>query len=480
MSIVRSLVGYAPAVVLPRLASLVLVLVLTRLISKQEYGLVVLVATMGEAIDGVFSNWVRIALARFGSARPDALGRETVRAVVVYLLTLVPAILFTIGFGVFDQPDRTTAFIVAVLIYILSIGVQRFPSTIMSVQADRNGIVSMEATKALGILVLGVAATSVSGSFFIQTAVFATVTVTVGIWGVRRTMRSVDLRSGAVEPMKTFLAYGLPIIPTGLITAALASSDRLFLNQTAGAEALALYAAGVMLARQPMDFIFSLAGVRTFPLLMEDYERGGATRGGKRLGELISGIVFITLPAAAGIVLVARPMTELLLAKDYVETAAIVIPVAVVSAFLVGFKAFVLDQVFHMVKRNGLNAVISAPAAIVGIGAMLVMVPKWGVLGCAVAYLIQYVFMVGVTLVVTRRLMPFSLPWNDIGRTVVATTVMAAVLYGARGPLDALPTAIDLAVSVVLGIVTYVGAALVLRPSPVEDLVPARFRRDKA
>jgi O-antigen/teichoic acid export membrane protein len=480
MSIVRSLVGYAPAVVLPRLASLVLVLVLTRLISKQEYGLVVLVATMGEAIDGVVSNWVRIALARFASAHPDAMGRETVRAVAVYLITLVPALLFAIGFGYFDQADRAVEFIFALLIYILSIGVLRFPSTVMSVQGDRNGIVSMEATKALGILVLGIAATWLSESFLVQTVVFATVTVAVGLWGVLRTTRSIDFRSGTVEPLKTFLAYGLPIIPTGLITAALASSDRLFLNQTAGAEALALYAAGVMLARQPMDFIFSLAGVRTFPLLMEDYERGGAARGGKRLAELISGIVFITLPAAAGIILVAQPMTRLLLAEDYVATAALVIPVAVVSALLVGFKSFVLDQVFHMVKRNGLNAVISLPAAIVGIGAMLLMVPKWGVLGCAVAYLIQYLFMVAVTFVVTRRLLPFPIPWGDIGRTVLATLAMVVVLLVARGTLEHLPTAIDLAASIVLGIATYVGAALVLRPSPVEDLVPARFRRDKA
>lgn len=480
MSIVRSLVGYAPAVVLPRLASLVLVLVLTRLISKQEYGLVVLVATMGEAIDGVFSSWVRMALARFGSAKADDMGRETVRAVLVYAITLVPAILFTIGFGLVNQPERTGEFILAVLVYILSIGLLRLPSTTLTLQADRGGIVTMEATKAVGVLILGIAATWLSGSFFVQTLVFAAVTTSVGLWGILRTSRSIDFHSGAVEPLRSFLAYGLPIIPTGLITAALSSSDRLFLNQTVGAEALALYAAGVMLARQPMEFIFSLAGVRTFPLLMEDYERGGAARGGKRLGELISGIVFITLPAAAGIVLVAQPMTRLLLAESYVATAALVIPVAVVSAFLVGFKSFVLDQVFHMVKRNGLNAVISLPAAIVGIGAMLLMVPKWGVLGCAVAYLIQYVFMVAVTFVVTRRLLPFPIPWGDIGRTVLATLAMAAVLLVARGSLERLPTAIDLAASIVLGIVTYVGAALVLRPSPVEDLVPARFRRDKA
>lgn len=479
MSIVRSLVGYAPAVVLPRIVSLILVLVLTRLISKQEYGLVVLVATLGEAIDATFSNWTRVALARFAAADPEHVGRETTRSLAVYGATLAPSILFVVAFTLATRSERTIEFGVAILVYILAIGLLRFPSTIMAVQADRRGIVAMEAAKAVGVLIFGVAVTTISESFFTQTMIFGAVTAAVGLWGAIRCARRIDVRSGPRVPLGTYLAYGLPIIPAQIVGSVLSSSDRLFLDHTVGAEAVALYAAGVMLARQPMEFIFSLAGVRVFPLLMEDYERGGAAHGGRRLGELISGVVFITLPAAIGIVIVAEPMTELLLARDYVETATLIIPLAVISAFLVGFKAFVLDQIFHMVKRNGLNAVISLPAAVVGVGAMVLLVPDRGVWGCALAYLIQYVFLVLLTLVVTRRLMPFAIPWGDIARTAAATAVMAGVLLAVGTPLAVTPVWVQLVGSIVLGMVVYAAAALVLRPSPVEDLVPARFRRDR-
>ena len=133
MSIIRSLVGYAPAVVLPRIVSLVLMLLLTRLISKQEYGLVVLVVTVGEAIDGALSNWTRIALARFASVKPDDLGRETARSVVVYALTLAVAIPVAIVVAWWTQPERWGAFAVAIVAYILAIGALRIPSTVMSV-----------------------------------------------------------------------------------------------------------------------------------------------------------------------------------------------------------------------------------------------------------------------------------------------------------------------------------------------------------
>ncbi|NLH81871.1 MAG: lipopolysaccharide biosynthesis protein [Phyllobacteriaceae bacterium] len=480
MSIVRSLIGYAPAVVLPRIVSLILVLILTRLISKQEYGLFVLVMTLGEMIDVIVTNWVRIAMTRFASAHTDDFGRETLRSLELYGLTLIPAIAVAVAAGYLAQSDRPVELAVAVVVYLVASGVMRFPSSVMSVQADRNGIVTMETAKAVGVLVFGVAAAFASGSFFTQIVVYGVVTTVVGLWGVRRSMRPLALRSGPLEPLSRYLAYGLPIIGAAVVGAIAASSDRLFLNQAVGAEAVALYAAGVMLARQPMDFLFSLAGVRVFPLMMEDYERGGVAKARARMAELISGVVFMTLPAAAGLLLVSAPMARLLLSADYAEAAIAVMPPAVAAALFFGMKTFVLEQVYHMCKRNGLNGVATLPAAVIGLVAMAVLVPKWGVWGCAVAYMIQNASLFAINYVVVQRLMAFPIPWRDIARTIAATAVMTAVLLVLAQPLAALPNAVHLVLAIAIGVVAYAAAALVLRPSPVEELLPARFRRRSA
>lgn len=480
MSIVRSLFGYAPAVVLPRIVSLVLVLILTRLISKEEYGLFVLVVTLSEAIDLIAASWVRLALARFASASDGAFGRETVRSFLVYLITLVPAFAAAVAFGVWSQPERAVEFVAAMVVYLVASGIMRYPSSIMSVQADRNGIVGMEVGKAVGVLILGTAAAWIWGSFLSQTLVYGLVTTAVGLWGGWRSTRPLDLHAGPLEPLPSYLSYGLPIIPTALVGSIIASSDRIFLDRAVGPEAVALYAAGAMLARQPLDFLFSLAGVRVFPLMMEDYERGGAARARRRMAELTSSVVFMTLPAAVGILLVADPMVKLLLAPDYAEVADTVVPLAVVAALFAGFKTFILEQVYHMVKRNGISAAATTPAAFVGLAAMALLVPRWGIWGCALAYLIQNAALFAVNFVVTRRLMAFPIPWSDLLRTAGATAVMALALRLLDGPLSSLPHALHLAIAIPIGMVVYAAAALVLRPSPVEELVPARFRRDHA
>jgi O-antigen/teichoic acid export membrane protein len=474
MSIVRSLIGYAPAVVLPRLVSLILLVVLTRLISRDEYGLWVLVATIGEATDATASNWVRMALARFASGRADALGAESLRSLKIHLATLALSWVVAIGIALSMHIDRRFEFAVASVLYLTATMILRYPSTIMSVTGDRIGIVTMEAGKAAAILVLGVAVTFVSTSFFAQAMVFVAVTAAAGAWGWRRAWRGVDLRAGTIQPLADFLGYGLPIIPAAIVTSVIASSDRLWLNHSDGAAAVALYAAGVMLARQPIDFLFSLAGVRVFPLLMADWETGGAALAGRRLAELVSGVAFITFPAAAGIVLVAEPMAELLLAPDYVAAAVLVLPWAVATGLVGGFKSFVLDQIFHMVKRNGLNATISLPAAAIGLVALAVMVPRWGILGCAIAYFVQFAVLFAITVVVTRRFVALPVPWRDLGRVVAATLVMGlAVLLVGRLVAPA-PIAVRLVAEIATGILAYGAAAVLLRPAALVEFLPRR------
>lgn len=480
MSIVRSLLGYAPAVVLPRIVSLVLVLILTRLISKEEYGLYVLVVTLGEAVDGIVSTWVRIALARFASASDGAFGREVKRSTAIYLASLVPAFAVAIAIGAYSRPDRAFEFVTALLIYLVASGLMRLPSSIMSVQADRNGIVVMEVGKAVGVLVFGIAAAFVSGSFFTQTLVYGVVTGAVGVWGLRRCLAPLAFDAGPLVPLGAWLAYGLPLVPAAIVSAVVNSSDRLFLDHVVGTEAVALYAAGAMLARQPMDFLFSLAGVRVFPLMMEDYERGGVELASRRMAELVSSVVFMTLPAAAGILLVADPMARLLLSPDYAATAELVIPFMVAAAFLAGLKTFILEQIYHMVKRNGLGAAAAVPAMLVGLLAMALLVPKYGIWGCAVAFMLQNATLFVVNFAIVQTLLTFPLPWNDILRTLGATAAMAVVLRLVDPVLATLPTAAHLGLDIACGVVVYVAAVLVLRPSPVEDLLPARFRRNHA
>ncbi|MBN9003304.1 MAG: lipopolysaccharide biosynthesis protein, partial [Rhizobiales bacterium] len=60
----RSTLIYGPAILFTRLSALLLLIVVTRLINQEEYGLLTLVVTVGEMTDAAVTNWLRIALLR--------------------------------------------------------------------------------------------------------------------------------------------------------------------------------------------------------------------------------------------------------------------------------------------------------------------------------------------------------------------------------------------------------------------------------
>ena len=62
----RSTLIYGPAILFTRLSALLLLIVVTRLINQEEYGLLTLVVTVGEMTDAAVTNWLRIALLRLG------------------------------------------------------------------------------------------------------------------------------------------------------------------------------------------------------------------------------------------------------------------------------------------------------------------------------------------------------------------------------------------------------------------------------
>jgi O-antigen/teichoic acid export membrane protein len=474
MSIIRSVVAYTPAVILPRLAAMLMIVVLTRLMPKSEYGLFTLVITMGEALDGISSNWLRIALARFGAAAPETIGREMIRCSLFYGGTFLVSVVFAFAFSVTLALENWRSFAVALSVYMLAIGIQRSAGCVLVVRGDRQGFLILEISRAVGMFIFGIAAVKFfSNSFFAVAFASSAATLFVGIWGTFRSSRGVDFRVQLSTSIKNFLYYGIPLIPAAVVGATLTSSDRFFLNAFSGPSSVALYAAAAVLAKQPMDFLFGLAP-RAFYQLIEAFECKGPIIAGQRLGELISAMAIITFPAAAGLIMVSKPISCLLLAPEYVSTATIVVPFTVIAALCSGFKLFVFDHIFHMMRRNLLNVINSIPGAVVGIALMILLIPRYGIIGCSVAYLVQHVFSLATTMIVTRHQMRIIVPWTDLLKVSLATIGMIGVLELLANTTVSLNANGQLVVLIGAGVLAYGSLLTLLRPSQILEFLPGK------
>lgn len=195
--------------------------------------------------------------------------------------------------------------------------------------------------------------------------------------------------------------------------------------------------------------------------------------------DLLLLMVLASAPATLGLALIAGPLAATFLPAQYIEPVRIVIPIAAAAGFSGGLKYFVFDQACHMAQRTGVNLGVTLPAILVGTILMLVLIPAYGVAGCALGLLGQFVVALLASYIVARRMLPFTLPWRDLARIGLMTTAMGIavqlILLGARGS----PPSIQLLLAVVVGIAVYVVAAVALKPKPVRDILRFTFGNRK-
>lgn len=477
MALARGLIGYAPAVVVPRLVTLLQVTLLTRMIAPTQFGLFILVITLGEAIDAVCCNWIRVVLSRYGASfTGDALAREAARAVLWFLLAGSLAALPAAWGAATLQHGEVLPIFVSLALYLAVNGASRLSLTLLTIRGFKLAFFGVEALRTLagfaGVMLL--AGTGTVTTFVPLIAVMNLSAAVAAVVGIALAFRGLGWRRPDGWGWDR-MHYVLPLLAGSVAGVLLNSSDRLVTKSFAGAAALATYAAAVMLARQPLEFLFSVVNVRTFPELMATYETSGPKVAGERMGDLISVMALLACPAALGLALVAGPLAETFLPGGYVAPARAVIPLGAVAGLMLGFKSFVFDQVLHMRRRIWGNTLMVLPLSFAGILLSSVLAEHVGAVGCAIALLVQSALVLGVSLIQSTRLLPIVVNRADLGRIALMLAAMAVTVSAVLAGLSGQAAAIRLVCAVFGGAGCYVVTGLLLRPGPVRDLLPARW-----
>ena len=131
--LLRSTLIYAPAILATRLSALLILVVATRLIDLDEYGLLALVVTVGEMTDTAVTNWLRIALLRLGGKGDVTRGSLLLAARILVVSTLV-ALAVSVVASALVVPERMVEFSIAVGAYLVTGAVNRFALTTLQMQ----------------------------------------------------------------------------------------------------------------------------------------------------------------------------------------------------------------------------------------------------------------------------------------------------------------------------------------------------------
>lgn len=466
----RHIFGYLPVNAVQGLVSFGIIAIFTRLLVPAEFGRYALAMAGVQLALGACFFWLHASMGRFyeSSARDGRLRHYLASGLAAFAVT-ASFVAFVAGLVliVFGRESEFFAVGLAGLSALLVRALLMMGLEVARASRDVGRYSLLESGQALlglGLGVLLVLTTDLRGA-----APLVGLTMANGLFvllDLPRLLRLMGRFAPRSRELKLFALYGLPLSASILLELILSSSDRFLVGHYLGEAAVGVYAVGYSLADRTLAILFSWVTMAAVPLTFAALERDGAEAARVLCRQNAETLMFLGLPAAAGLAMVADPLAAVMAGPEFRAAAAAIIPWIALAGLLHGFTLHYLHHSFLFARRTELLVWIMAVPAVLNVILNVFLIPLLGLDGAILSTVLAYAVALVLSGIFGHRLFPLPIPGRALVEGVVATAAMAA---GVTAVPDFGGIA-GLAVKVAAGALIYAGVAVAL------DLAGCRSR----
>ena len=223
---------------------------------------------------------------------------------------------------------------------------------------------------------------------------------------------------------RQMIRFSFPLIPAAVAMAAVHTSDRLFLQQIMGNAAVGIYAIGYKFS---MLVSFLITG--PFSLLWEPKSFEIAQKEGseKKFGEIFTYLVVGVSFVAVFLTGMSREIVTLMVAKEYISAYKVIPLVAWSYVFFA--MAIVVRVGLLIEKKTVLSAWLVFFIFMVNVVGNIIMIPRFGVKGAALATLLSFIVYFFVNLLCSQRYIPILFELRKLAILLVLIVVSLLIMW---------------------------------------------------
>lgn len=474
----RQTMIYGMGSVATNVVSLLLLPIFTRYLTPSDYGVITMLLTIEAAAQVLFRWGVDTAFMRLYYDCADQRARQLLASTIfLFLLTMNGAVALggIAGAGLLSSllfHNRAyTLLIQLVIANTFAGGFFFMPFQVMRIKEQPAQFVSLAFTQSAGtiaarlVFVVGLHL-EVFGIVAADLAITTLMILIMIRWFVpllRPVFSTAILREA--------LGFGLPRVPHSVARQVIGFADRYFLNAFTTLREVGLYSIGATFGLALKLFLsaFEAAWTPFFLGLMHQ-------RDAKRIYSTISTYVIALLVLlVAGVCVTAPPVVRIFTNAKFrgaeVVTPWIALGVMFQGLYLVGSIGLVIT------KRTKVYPISTGAAAVASVAANLLLIPRFGLVGAALANALAYFTLACVTVGASWHFYPIQYEWNRLARVALAGA--AGYVASTRGVPTSLRPIHQVLACTVLTTLVYVAVLLVsgfFRPGELKLLRDIRAR----
>jgi O-antigen/teichoic acid export membrane protein len=440
-------------------ASLISMPILTRLLSKTEYGLLSLIFSTVTIVAVVGGMGLGEATVRFyGERRPQ--GPTALRAICDAMIggslgLGLAAAAATILLARWVSDDLPPNYARCVGLGSLLVLIRIVSSVLYQVYRAQERAVAYAAV--LVVTRYGTLLCAIALLFFSERTAFAVLAATVIIEAGSLAIRFVDLAGrGAVSRprlprsiIRSAIVYGAPLALAGAAQLFLNYGDRLMIERFLGLDAVATYSVPYDIAQRLCDALLMPAQLAVVPIVFRLWAEAGDRATVQFVSQVLNYMIAILIPVAALYIVFSREIIVLLASTTYEESAALT--PYLLPGVLLGSMNFIVVM-GHTIEKNTLRLALNVcAAAFLNMVLNLLMIPPLHLVGAALATTIAYAALVALNYRQSRAVVALRLDAHVIRNALLAAVVMLGLVCGV-GPVSS-ASVVDLSVRATAGAV---------------------------
>ena len=466
---------YILAKTIPGLMAFSALAVYTHLLTPSEYGIYTLIFSAALFLHSAIYNWLPVGLMRFwpGGTYTDTSFVSTLG--VLYFRLSIPVLICT-ALAIAIAGMQWALPILAGLLLLTGFATLAVGQQMLSAQMRPNSYALM--TISYSILALSI------GGLMAYLG-FGPVGVVLGVaCGMLAPALLISAKSWALFDRSTYspeltgklLMYGTPLAASFFMDEIANVSDRYMLAWMSGEAEAGKYAVGYDLAGNSILMIMNAVNLAAYPMIVKLLDTKGKQAALEYFNTYVILLLGISIPAVMGLSLVGPGLVDLLIGEEYQASVKMLLPWVASAIFFMGLGAFYAHLPFQLGNSNFGIFKIAAFTAVVNIILNLILIPRMGMFGAAIATLLSFMISSGLGFYLGKKVFPIPFPSRDVIKIVIATLVMGACLYWVKD----LRGWHWLFLQLMLGLAAYGAAGYLLNIGGVRQLLAARLAQRAA
>jgi O-antigen/teichoic acid export membrane protein len=457
--IIKDIRWYTLAKIIPGFLGFLAIIVYTRFLSPEEYGLYILTITTISIVIAICFEWLNKSILRyFERYKQNGRLSEFISTVVDSLIGIIIVVLIFWYLGV----SLLQNYIGSKLTLLMNIG-----GLVILVEAGYTFVLhikqaSQESFQYAIRSIINAIAKLIIAVYFIyffhmksEGILWAMIIVasSIFLWDIFSFYRiwQIKISYFSKKLFRNLLGYGLPLVGLSVASYILVAADRYMIKYLLNVNAVGVYSANYNLASGIIKFPMAILLLASYPIIMATFEKDGERATSLFLNKIISLYFVFLMPLIFGMVVLSKNIVNILLGRGF-QLGYIIIPWISVGFFCFGLTQYFYKP-FEFKEKTKILSFLVIFVSILNIILNFLFISKFGIIGAAYATLISYFVYFFSAWLISRKIFLWFFPWQTIIKTLLASIIMSLILYFIASSLPV--SIIFLTIEILIGTVCY-------------------------